>query len=262
MSWYRWAKQVLALRKNSLRVDMRVYPAIDSTGLSGNEADAAVRSIMTAAIESGLDLIGLIGADGPAVGWRARQIAEADNLDIWVVPGEEYLCSDKMRYLVFNMQNPLTPGLDSQSAAKEAHANGGFVIATQLSRTQAKQLNELAGRPEGADAVEIYNAATGSYVDLDIDLPTFISSASKSASDLTNTNVYTLVKRADLEAVGLVPEGEGVDYEPDYMKNSRSPLGQPGVHRPGAAAAPGENLAPMPAEIPLPQAPVVPPRRA
>jgi hypothetical protein len=37
---------------------------------------------------------------------------------------------------------------------------------------------------------------------------------------LEETNVYTLINRKDFEQLGFMPEGEGADYVPKYLKRS------------------------------------------
>lgn len=244
-SWYQAAREVCSLRKNILRVDLRVYVAIDDGSVTNPAAaDPAIRSMLTAAIANGLDVVGLVSPLGPQVGWRGQQLAMQENLDIWVVPAEEYLCADKTRLLIYMLKGPMRPNLSMEQACAFAHHQGAFVLATEVTRGQAKRINALAGSAGSPDGVEIYNAAVGSYTDIEVDLPKFISSASRNAADMEQTNVYTLVRREELESMGLLPEDAGVNFEPDYLKNNRLRQTAPGQAMPGHGATkpqPAEN---------------------
>lgn len=238
-SWYHVARGVCALRKNILRVDLRIYVALDEGATTTQAADPALKSIITAAIANGLDVVGVVSPLGPDFGWRGQQLAREENLDLWVVPGEEYLCTDNTRLLIYMLKQKMRPNLTMDQACRAAHSQGGFVVVTDLTRGQAKDINKLVGSQGCPDAVEIYNAAVGSYTDIDVELPKFISSASRNAADLEQTNVYTLIRREELESMGLLPDGAGINFEPDYLKNQRLQSQQalaPGQAQPGHSA--------------------------
>lgn len=247
-SWYSPLRKVQALRKHMMRVDLRLYAPVELDAQATQSADPHLRSLLTAGIANGLDVVGVIHPLGPQFGWRAQQIALKDNLDIWVIPGEEYLCNDKIRLLVYMMKKPMPPNLDFQRACQHAHKSGGWVMITDLTKGQAQDVNKVLNTPSAPDAVEIYNAAVGHYQDADVDLPKFISSASRNANDIERTNVYTLINRSDLESYGIIPEGYGEEFKPDYLKtqqekqlDAQMPVVQTGVAQPGTGAK-GENI--------------------
>ena len=242
-SWYSQARTVESLRKHMMRVDMRLYAPIELDTQSVFAAEPHLRSILTAGIANGLDVVGVVHPLGPQFGWRAQQIALKDNLDIWVIPGEEYLCNDKSRLLVYMLKKPMPPNLEMQQACQHVHKSGGWAMIAELTKGQAQDVNSVLNTPAAPDAVEIYNAAVGHYQDIDVQLPKFISSASRNANDVERTNVYTLIHRRDLESYGLIPEGYGEDFKPDYLKTQNEkiqegqlPQSQPGLVQPGTGA--------------------------
>ena len=95
----------------------------------------------------------------------------------------------------------------------------GIIVVRDLTKRQSQYVNKIKGTASAPVAVEIYNAAVGGFSDVEVDYPKFISSAAKSARELQNTNVFTLINRHDLESLGFLPQGEGENYVPDYLQN-------------------------------------------
>ena len=75
----------------------------------------------------------------------------------------------------------------------------------------------MQGSLYAPDAVEIFNAKVGGYRDLNINFPKFVSSGATSATDLENTNVFTLLDRKDAEEMKLLQPEEGIDFVPKYL---------------------------------------------
>lgn len=210
--WYK-----IALRKNVMRADLHVHPGEAEDFNTPNAMDNAIKSMLTSAISKGLDIIGIVSYNGPQIGNRAQQIAQDNHLDLYVAAGEEYTTSDKFKFVIFNLKQPVQPNLTSDQAIKFAHQNNGFVLAISLTRRQMQHLRKIKGAPEAPDAVEIYNASLGAYHDTNIDYPKFVSSGAKSTTQLDNVNVFTLIDRKDLEAMNVLPIGFGAEYTPRYL---------------------------------------------
>lgn len=217
---YNHAKTVTALRKNTLRIDLHVHSGDEGDYREDNEMKSAINSILIAGIVKSLDVIGIVAHTGPGIGWMATQLVKENNYDIFVVPGQEYLCTDRYRFLVYNIKQPIPPNLPSQQVISWSRQNKGFVMAINLSKRQAQTLNKLKGTPQGVDAVEIYNPVTGAYRDLDIQYPKFVNSASKNASDLEKAEEYTLLTREELAQMGLMPQEQGLQYTPGYLQRA------------------------------------------
>ncbi len=183
-----------------------------------NFLNSTIKSILTAAIIKGLDVIGILTANDPTVGWKAWQMAKAQQMDITVVPGFTYICRDGEELYIYKIRKKLIPKLPLSEACKQAHRLGGFVIASNVSKRQLQSLEKLQGSESAPDAIEIYNAKVGGYRDLGIDFPTFVSSGATSAVDLENSNVFTLLERKKAEDMKLLAPDEGVDFEPKYLK--------------------------------------------
>ncbi len=183
-----------------------------------NFLNSTIKSILTAAIIKGLDVIGILTANDPTVGWKAWQMAKTQQMDISVVPGFTYICQGGEELYIYKIQKKLRPRLPLSQACQEAHKLGGFVIASNVSKRQLQALEKLQGSDQAPDAIEIYNAKVGGYRDLGIDFPTFVSSGATSAVDLENSNVFTLIERKKAEDMNLLAPNEGVDFEPKYLK--------------------------------------------
>ena len=180
--------------------------------------NSTIKSVLTAAIINGLDIVGILSPDTPNVGLRAKQMAIQQQMDIVVVPGQTYICSGKEELYIYNLLKPVPRNLSIDKACGYAHDNNGFVLATNVNSKLGPTLNKLQGSKYAPDGVEIFNAKSGGYRDIDIDFPRFVNSGATSANDLDNSNVFTLMQRKTAQEMGLVQGDEGVDYTPKYLK--------------------------------------------
>jgi hypothetical protein len=197
---------------------MCVFIDDDQSFTSENVLKSTVKSILTAAIIKGLDVIGVLSAKNPNVGWIAYQMAIDQQMDIAVLPGQVYKCVTGEILYVYKMKQQVKPGLDLPKACAFAHKLGGYVIATGLTKKKVAQLDKLQGSAFAPDAVEIYNQKNGGYRDLNIDFPKFITSASTSANELEQSNAFSLVDRKEAEKLGILAPNQGIDFEPKYLK--------------------------------------------
>lgn len=220
MSWYKPDIIRTSLRKHQMRVDLRVYPGDMTKIVNQNDQISALKSMLTSAIIKGLDMVGVVSPSSPAAGWEAARIAKESGLDIYVAAGEDYSCSDKFHIVVYNLKEPMHLNLDVDKAIKFAHDRGGWVMAVNVTKRQAQHLNKNKGTILAPDAIEIYNDVSGGYMDVDVEYPRFVSSASDSPNALEKSKTYTLIHRRDMEATGLLPEGEGSDFIPQYLQKS------------------------------------------
>ena len=193
---------------------------IDKEEAFSNEdyLNSTIKSILTSAIINGLDVIGILSPDKPNVGLRAKQMSLQQQMDIVVIPGQTYICSGKEELYIYNLVKPVPKNLSIDKACGYVHDNNGFVLATNVNSKLGITLNRLQGSKFAPDGVEIFNAKSGAYRDIDIDFPRFLSSGATSANDLESTNVFTLMQRKTAQEMGLVQGDEGVDYTPKYLK--------------------------------------------
>ena len=217
-SWYHIAKECTALRKNVLRVDLCIFIDREESFSNEDYLNSTIKSILTSAIINGLDIVGILSPDTPDVGQRAKQMAIQQQMDIVVTPGQTYFCSGKEELYIYNLLKPVPKNLSIDKACGYVHDNNGFVLATNVNSKLGQTLNRLQGSKYAPDGVEIFNAKSGGYRDIDIDFPRFVSSGAVSANDLENSNVFTLMQRKTAQELGLVQGDEGVDYTPKYLK--------------------------------------------
>ena len=217
-SWYHIAKECTALRKNVLRADLCVF--IDNEEAFSNEdyLNSTIKSILTSAIINGLDIVGILSPATPAVGLRAKQMSKEQQMDIVVASGQTYICSGKEELYIYNLAKPVPNNLSIDKACGFVHDNNGFVLATNVNSKLAQTLNKLQGSKFAPDGVEIFNAKSGGYRDVDIDFPRFVNSGATSANDVDNSNVFTLMYRKDAQEMGLIQGDEGVEYTPKYLR--------------------------------------------
>ena len=216
--WYKTAKECLAIRKNVLRVDLCVF--IDKEEKFANEdyLNSTIKSILTSAIINGLDIVGILSADDPSVGLRAQRMSIEQKMDVVVVPGQTYICRDNESLYIYKLARPMPKNLTIDKACEFAHKQGGFVMAANVSKAIGQKINRLQGSLYAPDAVEVFNAKTGGYRDIDIDFPRFVSSGATSANELEETNVFTLVERKQAVEMGFIHNEQGVDYTPKYLQ--------------------------------------------
>jgi len=216
--WYKTAKECVAIRKNVLRVDLCIF--IDKEEQFANEdyLNSTIKSVLTSAIINGLDIVGILSSDDPAVGLRAEQMALQQNMDVVVVPGQTYVCRDNESLYIYKLKSPVPKNLTLDKACDFVHKQGGFVMVANVTKAIGQKINRLQGSLYAPDAVEVFNAKTGGYRDIDIDFPRFVSSGATSANELEETNVFTLVERKKAVEMGFIHDDQGVDYVPKYLK--------------------------------------------
>jgi hypothetical protein len=215
-SWYSISKQATALRKNVLRVDLCVFVDAEKTFSNLDYLNSTVKSLLTAGIINGLDIIGILSRD-VNVGLRAFELAKSLKMDISVIPGQTYICLQKEELYVYKLTQQIPQGLTLEKVCEFAHKNNGFVMATNISKSAADNINKLKGSIYAPDAVEVFNAKIGGYRDLNIDYPRFVNSGATSANDLEAKNVFTLIPRKEAAEMKLIGEDEGVDFTPKYL---------------------------------------------
>ena len=193
---------------------------IDKEEAFSNEdyLNSTIKSILTSAIINGLDIVGILSPDAPYVGLKAKQMAQQQQMDLVVVSGQTYKCSGKEELYIYNLLKPVPMNLSIDKACGYVHDNNGFVLATNVNSKLAMTLNRLQGSKFAPDGVEIFNAKSGGYRDVDIDFPRFVNSGATSASDLDNSNVFTLMQRKTAQEMGFLQGDEGVDFTPKYLK--------------------------------------------
>lgn len=215
-SWYSISKETTSLRKNVLRVDLCVFVDAEKSFSNLDYLNSTIKSILTAGIINGLDIIGILSND-VKVGLRAFQLAKEQKMDIYVLPGQTYICKDKEELYVYKLSQQIPQGLTLDKVCEFAHKNNGFVVATNIGKQAADRINKLQGSIYAPDAVEVFNAKIGGYRDLDIDYPRFVNSGATSANDLESKNVFTLLPRNQAVEMKLINQDEGVDFTPKYL---------------------------------------------
>jgi len=193
---------------------------IDKEEAFSNEdyLNSTIKSILTSAIINGLDIVGILSPDAPYVGLKAKQMAQQQQMDLVVVSGQTYKCSGKEELYIYNLLKPVPMNLSIDKACGYVHDNNGFVLATNVNSKLAMTLNRLQGSKFAPDGVEIFNAKSGGYRDVDIDFPRFVNSGSTSANELDDSNVFTLMQRKTAQEMGFLQGDEGVDFTPKYLK--------------------------------------------
>lgn len=224
-SWLTTARMCTALRKHVLRADLCVFIDDEQAFTDENYLNSTIKSILIAAIAKGLDIIGIVTPNNAVIGYKAVQIAKTQQMDITVVPGFSYICREKEELYIYKFSKAMNPGLPINEVCKIVHDSGGFVLATNISKRKAQILDKLQGSEFAPDAIEILNAQTGGYRDLNIDFPKFVSSGATSANELEAINIFTLLDRNKAEEMGLLSPGEGESFIPKYL----NPQGEPNV---------------------------------
>ena len=215
--WYKIAKECVALRKNVLRVDLCLFIDPQESFANKDFLNSTIKSMLTASIINGLDVIGILSPNDPTVGLLASKMALDQKMDIHVLPGQSYICLDKEELYIYKVVNPLPKNLTIEKACEYAHKQGGFVVVSNVTKNLGSKISKSQGTIYAPDGVEIFNAKVGGYRDIDIDFPRIINSGATSANDLESTNVFTLVERHKAVEMGLIPKEKGVDYTPKYL---------------------------------------------
>lgn len=216
--WYS-AYLKTALRKHNLRVDLRVYLGDEEQPSTQSEIESKIKSILSSAIIKGLDIIGVVSRFGIEPGLIAKKQAEDNKIDLKVIPGQDYLSSDKLHAVFYGIQQNIPANLTIQEAIVQAKKQGGKVLLYDLHKAHARAIANWQSTKYEPDLIEIYNSRSMAYKDMDIDYPRVISSAARSGSELENTPIYTEMSRKRLEDFGLISPEEGENYIPGYLQN-------------------------------------------
>ena len=213
--WYSYFKT--ALRKNNLRVDLRVYPGKEEQPLTALEEPSKLKSLVSSAIIKGLDVIGIVSRFGIELGQKAEQIARVQQIDLKVIPGQDYFSQDRVHAVFYKIKQNIPQGLPIQKAIEMCKNQGGKVMFYDLTKRQAKAIQAWKGTIYAPNVVEIYNAASKGYKDLDIDYFRVISTAARTANELESIPVFSELSRKQLIDLGFVDENEGTEYVPGYL---------------------------------------------
>jgi hypothetical protein len=216
-TWYQISRQCIALRKHVLRVDLCLFIDKETAFSNENFLYSTIKSLLTASIIKGLDIVGVLSEESSNIGWKAVQMAEEQKMDIKVIPGQTYKCVGKELLYVYKLKHPVPANLTIDKVCEFAHKNGGYVVAANVTKRQVSELEKLQGSTYAPDAVEIFNDKTGGFRDFNIDFLKFISSGSTSANELEISNSFTLMDRRKLAEIGLLAEDEKVDFTPKYL---------------------------------------------
>jgi hypothetical protein len=213
--WYDLLKT--ALRKHNLRVDLRVYLGDEIKQSTVSEAESKIKSILSSSIIKGLDIIGVVSRFGVEPGIMAANQARQNNIDVKVIPGQDYYSADKVKAVFFNIKQNIPPGLPIKEAIIQAKNQNGKVLLYDLSRRAVRAIADWKSTSYEPDFVEIYNAKSKGYHDVDVDYPRVISSAAKSGAELEKIPVYTEMSRKQLVDFGFLQDNEGEEFTPGYL---------------------------------------------
>jgi len=117
----------------------------------------------------------------------------------------------------FNIKQNIPPGLPIKEAIIQAKKQNGKVLLYDLSRRAVRAIADWKSTSYEPDFVEIYNAKSKGYHDVDVDYPRVISSAAKSGAELEKIPVYTEMSRKQLVDFGFLQENEGEEFTPGYL---------------------------------------------
>ncbi len=213
--WYDLLKT--ALRKHNLRVDLRVYLGEELKPSTVSEAESKIKSILSSSIIKGLDIVGVVSRFGVEPGIMAAQQAKQNNIDVKVIPGQDYYSADKIKAVFYNIKANIPAGLPIKEAIMQAKKQNGKVLLYDLSRRSVRAIADWKSTAYEPDFVEIYNAKSKGYHDMDVDYPRVISSAAKSGAELEKIPVYTEMGRNQLVDFGFLQEDEGEEFTPGYL---------------------------------------------
>ena len=213
--WYSLFKA--ALRKQNLRADFRVYAGEEQTQPVESDLAPRLKSILSSAIIKGLDVVGIVSKYGIEAGNMARSLSEKNNIDVKVIPGQDYKSSDNFTAVFFNIQQNVPQGLDIISAVKQCKSQKGQVMLYNLTKTQNNFIEKSLSSELLPDLVEIYNSHSKAYKDLTVTNHKVMSSAARSSSELEASPIYTEIQRKTLEEIGMLAQQEGIEYTPGYL---------------------------------------------
>lgn len=218
--WYSLFKA--ALRKHNLRADFRVYAGEEQTQPVESDLAPRLKSILSSAIIKGLDVIGIVSKFGIEIGNIARDLSEKNNIDVKVIPGQDYKSSDNYTAIFFNLQTNVPTGLDIISAIKQCKQQKGQVMLYNLTKTQNTFIEKTLSNDLLPDLVEIYNSHSKAYKDLTVTNHKVMSSAARSSNELEASPIYTEIPRKTLEDIGMIMSNEGVEYTPGYLRGGEN----------------------------------------
>ena len=212
MNWYRYA-----LRKHLMRFDPRI---ILETSIADANLDALLTSFIGSAIIKGLDIAGFVSID-PQVPIKAVQLSRAQNVDLFILPGQIYHTEDEYKTIIYNKPEKYPDGLSLEKILQDCQKNNWPTLVYDLGKQKAGSLLKM-GESTGLKPtfVEIFNGKSYGYAYLPTNTYEVVSSAATTPKELEATNIYSHVGRKDMEKLQIIPEKYGEDYVPPYLEPS------------------------------------------
>jgi len=219
--WLKFAKNMIkkSLRKNELRSDIHIAVPGRNEVFDDFQLYPLMNSFLQAATVRSLDIIGIV-SDWLHPGQLARQIAEKTGIDIYVIPGQEIVSQDGLGVIALNISNEIPQRIEWQSIFKEIHNQGGFAVIMQPSARWVQRLNKIVDEEWAPEGIEVYSKRINTeYVDIDADFKYefFMTSGSKTPSDLLESAINTKTPRSWWEKNGGLPKDYGKDFVPGYL---------------------------------------------
>ena len=182
--------------------------------------DSLINSLISASIIKGLDIAGFVSED-PQVGQKSVQITRNQNVDLYVIPGTTYTTSDGFNIVVYNKPEKYQQGLLFEQILNDCHHNGYLTLVYNLGKKNAHMLLKLFEKTGLKPTfVEILNSKVYGFQYQQTNSYEVVSSGAESPKELTESRVYSHVPRKDMEEFHIIPEGEGMDFTPNYLQST------------------------------------------
>jgi methyltransferase-like protein len=209
-SWYKYA-----LRKHMMRFDPRVVINAEPADTS---LPSVISSLISACIIKGLDIVGFVSPYAE-IAQQVLNIAKEQNVDLYILTGLIYKTADGFNVIVYNIAQPLPQNLTLEQVLTECQKNNYLSLVYDLGKKTSNMLYKMGEENQLKPTfVEIFSAKTYGYQYIKTNTYEVVSSGAESANELEESNIYTHVPRKDMESFGVIPQGQGVDYVPNYLQ--------------------------------------------
>jgi len=219
-----------ALRGNQLRVDLHVSVPGQAEIADPQFIKSAVNSFLIAATQRGLDIVGII-SDWLLPGKIARQLAQEEGIDIFVLPGQEVVTSEGLGILALNIETEIPQRLPLNDCLHQIKAQNGMAVTMRPSKRWMQRLNKMLKEPWCPAGIEVYSPKLPDFRDLENEpeFALFMTAGAKTPKELLNSNINTITDREWWVNQGVLTHETGVNYEPAWLTRGDHQYGTQGL---------------------------------
>lgn len=179
----------------SVRVDLHTHPLADGRFNDAAQAQERIARHLEAAMEAGLDVIGITDHDELRTGLLAVEYAESQNLPLLVIAGME-VTTDEGHLVALGISEPIPAWRTIAETVPLVRAQGGSALLPHPFSPQLRARQDV-------DAMERLNHRYGDFPVQRDDIAVIASSDAHAPEDLLANPYVTVLEVTDVTLAGV-----------------------------------------------------------